>query len=40
VKGEVLHPGTCGIKEGERLSSIITRAGGFRSDPYPSGAIF
>jgi protein involved in polysaccharide export with SLBB domain len=40
VKGEVLHAGTYGIKEGERLSSIIARAGGFRGDAYPYGAIF
>jgi protein involved in polysaccharide export with SLBB domain len=40
VKGEVFHEGTYGIKEGERLSSIIARAGGFRADAYPYGAIF
>jgi protein involved in polysaccharide export with SLBB domain len=40
VKGEVLHPGTYGIKEGESLSSILERAGGLRSDAYPYGAIF
>jgi protein involved in polysaccharide export with SLBB domain len=40
VKGEVLHPGTYGIKEGERLSSVIARAGGLRSDAYPYGALF
>jgi len=40
VKGEVMHPGTYGIEEGERLSSILQRAGGFRSDAYPYGALF
>ncbi len=40
VKGEVLHPGTYGIWEGERLSSILARAGGFQSDAYPYGIIF
>lgn len=40
VKGEVLHPGTYGIQEGERLSSIIERAGGFRNDAYPYGTVF
>ncbi len=40
VKGEVVHPGTYGIQEGEKLSAIIERAGGFRSDAYPYGAIF
>lgn len=40
VKGEIMHPGTYGIQEGERLSSILKRAGGFRSDAYPYGVIF
>ena len=39
VAGEVVHPGTYGIQEGERLSSILTRAGGLRADAYPYGAI-
>jgi protein involved in polysaccharide export with SLBB domain len=40
VTGEVVHPGTYGIQQGELLSSIIQRAGGFRSDAYPYGAVF
>ncbi|MGA8153335.1 MAG: SLBB domain-containing protein [Terriglobales bacterium] len=40
VTGEVIHPGTYGIQEGERLSSIIQRAGGFGADAYPYGAVF
>jgi protein involved in polysaccharide export with SLBB domain len=40
LTGEVVHPGTYGIAEGERLSSIIARAGGFRADAYAYGAIF
>jgi len=40
VKGEVIHPGTYGIQESELLSSILMRAGGFRSDAYPYGVIF
>jgi protein involved in polysaccharide export with SLBB domain len=40
VTGEVMHPGTYGIEEGERLSSILERAGGLRGDAYPYGAIF
>ena len=40
VDGEVVHPGTYGIQEGERLSSIIERAGGLRSDAYPYGTVF
>jgi protein involved in polysaccharide export with SLBB domain len=40
VHGEVEHSGSYGIREGERLSSLIKRAGGFRSDAYPYAAIF
>jgi len=40
VEGEVAHPGTYGIQQGERLSSIIERAGGFTSNAYPYGAVF
>ncbi len=39
VNGEVVHAGTYGIQEGERLSSILARAGGLRVDAYPYGAI-
>jgi protein involved in polysaccharide export with SLBB domain len=39
VKGEVGHPGTYGIRPGERLSSILERAGGFQKDAYPYGAV-
>ncbi len=40
VKGEVIHPGTYGIQESERLSSILERAGGFRAGAYPYGVVF
>jgi polysaccharide biosynthesis/export protein len=39
VKGEVKHPGTYGIRPGERLSSVIQRAGGFQEGAYVRGAI-
>jgi protein involved in polysaccharide export with SLBB domain len=39
IKGEVVHPGSFGIHEGERLSSVLKRAGGFRQDAYVYGAI-
>jgi len=39
VEGEVQHPGTYGIRPGERLSSVLERAGGFGPDAYPYGAI-
>jgi len=40
VNGEVVHPGGYGIQPGERLSSVIARAGGFLPTAYPYGAIF
>jgi polysaccharide export outer membrane protein len=39
LKGEVKHPGTYGIRPGERLSSILERAGGYQPDAYPYGAV-
>ena len=39
VKGEVRNPGTYGIRPGEKLSSILERAGGFQPDSYPYGAV-
>jgi polysaccharide biosynthesis/export protein len=39
VKGEVGHPGTYGIRPGEKLSSIVQRAGGFGPLAYPYGAV-
>jgi protein involved in polysaccharide export with SLBB domain len=40
VKGEVLHGGTFGIQDGEKLSSVIARAGGFSNDAYPYATVF
>ena len=39
VNGEVLYPGTYGIEEGETLGALLLRAGGFRSNAYPEGAV-
>jgi polysaccharide export outer membrane protein len=39
LKGEVAHPATYGIRPGERLSSILTRAGGFTKQAYPYSAV-
>jgi len=39
VKGEVQYPGTYGIEEGEKLSSLLLRVGGFRADSYPEGSV-
>ena len=40
VKGEVRNPGVYGIRPGERLSSVLKRAGGLLPTAYPQGAIF
>jgi protein involved in polysaccharide export with SLBB domain len=39
LEGEVAHPGSYGFQQGERLSSILKRAGGFRDTSYPGGAV-
>ena len=39
LEGEVAHPGNYGIQQGERLSSILRRAGGLRDTSYPAGAV-
>lgn len=40
VSGEVAHPGTYGIRPGERLSSVLERAGGFLPTADPRAAVF
>ncbi|MDO8444812.1 MAG: SLBB domain-containing protein [Deltaproteobacteria bacterium] len=40
IKGEAVFPGRYLIKKGERLSSIIERAGGFTDKAYLKGALF
>src|SRR3989441_13076021 len=39
VRGEVKNPGVYGIRQGERLSSLLERAGGFLPTAYPQAAI-
>jgi protein involved in polysaccharide export with SLBB domain len=39
IEGEVEHAGSYGIEQGERLSSALKRAGGFRQTAYPAAAI-
>ena len=39
VKGEVGHPGAYGFRPGEKLSSVLERAGGFGPQAYPYGAV-
>lgn len=40
ISGEVKYPGTYTIKTGERLSSLIERAGGYTKRAYLRGAVF
>ncbi|MBZ0158519.1 MAG: SLBB domain-containing protein [Alphaproteobacteria bacterium] len=40
VQGEVRYPGTYTIKKGERLSSLLERAGGYTGSAYLRGAFF
>jgi protein involved in polysaccharide export with SLBB domain len=39
LKGEITYPGNYGLQEGEHLSSVLLRAGGFRGTAYPDGAV-
>jgi len=39
MDGEVMHPGTFGIEPGEKLSSVLERAGGYTSQAYPYAAV-
>ena len=38
--GEFVRPGSYDIRRGERLSQVITRAGGVTSQAFPFGAVF
>jgi polysaccharide export outer membrane protein len=40
LHGEVAKPGVYGIEPGERLSSLLRRAGGMLSTAYPQAAVF
>ena len=40
VLGEFRFPGTYTVRRGEKLSSLIERAGGFTEKAYPRGAVF
>jgi len=40
LRGEVRQPGTYGIRPGERLSSLLKRAGGLLPTAYPRAAVF
>jgi polysaccharide biosynthesis/export protein len=40
LSGEFMQPGVYTIRKGEKLSSLIQRAGGLSQQAYPYGAIF
>lgn len=40
LKGEVKYPGLYSIEEGEKLSSVIKRAGGFTTHAFVEGSVF
>jgi len=40
VRGEVVKPAVYGIQPGERLSSLLRRAGGLLPTAYPQAAVF
>ncbi len=40
VNGEVAHPGRYAVQRGERLSSVLERAGGYSENAYLKGAVF
>ena len=40
INGEVLFPGTYAISKGEKLASLIKRAGGYTENAYLRGAFF
>jgi protein involved in polysaccharide export with SLBB domain len=39
LRGEVMHPGTYGIRPGETLAAVLAKAGGLTSDAYPYGTV-
>ncbi len=40
IVGEVAHPGKYPVEEGERLSSLLSRVGGFTKQAYLPAAVF
>ncbi len=39
IEGEVKYPGSYGFHDGERLSSVLRRAGGLLTAAYPAGVV-
>ena len=40
ISGFIKNPGTYSISKGERLSSLLKRAGGYEKNAYPYGGVF
>jgi polysaccharide biosynthesis/export protein len=40
IRGEVVFPGTYPIRRGEKLSSLLARAGGLTDLAFPAGGVF
>jgi polysaccharide export outer membrane protein len=40
IRGEVVFPGTYQIRRGEKLSSLLARAGGLTDLAFPEGSVF
>lgn len=40
LEGEITFPGTYHVAKGERLSSVLRRAGGYTAEAYLRGAVF
>ncbi len=40
IDGEVKYPGVYPVKKGEKLSSVLARAGGFTDKAFPRGVMF
>ncbi len=40
ISGFIKNPGTYSISKGEKLSSLLNRAGGFEKNAYPYGGVF
>ena len=39
IRGQVRYPGAYGFRDGDHLSSVLRRAGGFLPTAYPAGAV-
>ncbi|QMV12992.1 Polysialic acid transport protein KpsD precursor [Vibrio spartinae] len=40
IQGEVMHPGSYTISQGETIQDLVRRAGGLSQFAYPQGAVF